>query len=841
MREVKNAKMTKEEIVNAVQSAGVPLDVDPHALTSDQMSSVLDVAKQAGYRKSKTSPSSKGIAFYQYVQRAKERIKNPTENPKLQKSKGHLMFFKAKDGNIYEVYTRAKQLTTVPVTTPVRFGYRSVGVGGGDVTEDTPLMRQLMKDQFTKVKNPSVDIIDEVIYKNYKIKVKKVLGYNMKKPKYEVEVFYPNNSSEMVNFSSTYEKQFNSKSLALSYAKKLINSSIERRSGHWRKSKNAKSNDWWYRINSDGKVIEKSKSYDKLQDKIDKDFDGSMIVSESELHAIEKRSNPTKVIKTFRKTKTRPERMRVISEYGGYGVQTYNEKTSNWITQKHWNDKESAIIDAKNWYNWKRNNPLTEKENSRLSKRLAEHNEQLGKLKTVKYKGHTLIPIGAPNNTTVEMYDSKGNYLGFTAYSTRARAIGYAKETIDNDLKRNPKNTVENGAWFIRNYVEFKGKEYPVYDGVTSFNRKAFLKDIESKYSDGDMIYIDDSLTIGNRKHSKALRYKRTKTGWRKNPETRSNSHQKRGNLNIHTWKGNALKKAGLDHLKAVRLNDGYNGSGDKIWLVTSEAKNPKKLGDKWHEDIFTNSKEAWSWLRYSYGLEIPKYVSERLGYKDNPQENPKTYTVNIAPRNSQSKEQYRTLNVWASNKKEALTQARAQVKAFGQSTRKYVFKVVAENFADNLDKFDNTLAELSDMFQGEVTGEKRKTWASDLQPKRTARIGELAKAIVKKPNGTEYEIIFDGDSLLSMDRRKNLWISGKDSRLLKTKLPKDDQLKFLGYLKQINYVTAKQHIENGETIEFYHNLGEVDGELPLIWLDSDGFLIITGGNYDVWGEGIVN
>jgi hypothetical protein len=165
-------------------------------------------------------------------------------------------------------------------------------------------------------------------------------------------------------------------------------------------------------------------------------------------------------------------------------------------------------------------------------------------------------------------------------------------------------------------------------------------------------------------------------------------------------------------------------------------------------------------------------------------------------------------------------------------------------NYTDFDFDFDKGKRDLGKMFQGKLNGAKRNVLASDLQPNKTVRMGKLSLIKINGLDGSKYELSFDGDAWLSMDRRKNLWFSGKDSRLnLRANGIKiaNNQQQCLGYMTQVNYITAKKHIENGATVEYYHKLGEVNKELPTIWVDGDGFLISNGGDYDVWKEGIVN
>lgn len=149
-------------------------------------------------------------------------------------------------------------------------------------------------------------------------------------------------------------------------------------------------------------------------------------------------------------------------------------------------------------------------------------------------------------------------------------------------------------------------------------------------------------------------------------------------------------------------------------------------------------------------------------------------------------------------------------------------------------------LHSLAKMFQGHANGEMRKVLESDFTPANKYRLGYLVQIKVK--NGRETTTInFDGESYLSADAKNNLYIVGKDSRLEDVRLPKKGQLLYLGELVQIDYVTAKKHIEAGKTIRFYHKLGEATKEFPNVFIDHDGFLLIQGGNYDIWDVGIVN
>lgn len=149
-------------------------------------------------------------------------------------------------------------------------------------------------------------------------------------------------------------------------------------------------------------------------------------------------------------------------------------------------------------------------------------------------------------------------------------------------------------------------------------------------------------------------------------------------------------------------------------------------------------------------------------------------------------------------------------------------------------------LHKLAVMFQGKANGESRRTLESDFTPNNKYRLGHLVQIKVKEANETT-TIDFDGESYLAADAKNNLYIVGKDARLTGVHRPKKHCLAYIGKLIQVDYITAKSHIENGKTVRFYHKLGEATREYPNVFMDHDGFLLIQGGNYDVWDVGIVN
>jgi len=169
--------------------------------------------------------------------------------------------------------------------------------------------------------------------------------------------------------------------------------------------------------------------------------------------------------------------------------------------------------------------------------------------------------------------------------------------------------------------------------------------------------------------------------------------------------------------------------------------------------------------------------------------------------------------------------------------------KIANEHYG-KVDFFDDKVDEISAEFTGGISGESIEAEAADGTPRKLARLGHLRLIKITDSNGKEYEVKFNDndEAWLAADRRKNLYFVGKDTNMTgAVKLPKPNHVLLLGNVTQIDYFTAKQHIESAKPTYFYHELGEVDGITPTAYVDSDGFIRLYGGNYDIWTCGIVN
>lgn len=87
----------------------------------------------------------------------------------------------------------------------------------------------------------------------------------------------------------------------------------------------------------------------------------------------------------------------------------------------------------------------------------------------------------------------------------------------------------------------------------------------------------------------------------------------------------------------------------------------------------------------------------------------------------------------------------------------------------------------------------------------------------------------------LAEDTKGNLHIIGDPLPLMKEKG------RHLGEIREIEYIAQKPHLGYPETTEFFHQFGEEGGKRPHLSTDSEGALLIKGGDYFITERGIEN
>jgi hypothetical protein len=149
-------------------------------------------------------------------------------------------------------------------------------------------------------------------------------------------------------------------------------------------------------------------------------------------------------------------------------------------------------------------------------------------------------------------------------------------------------------------------------------------------------------------------------------------------------------------------------------------------------------------------------------------------------------------------------------------------------------------IAAMHETFLGRPTKGHFEITAPQGTPKDVAVLGSL---VCLKTEDEDFE--FDkGEAYLGADGRGNLYVLGDTA-------PVETNTNF-GHIEEIRYEAKKDHLNpfhwrrrksrrNSSNVEYFHYFGEEDGVMPKLKSDGDGLLHISGGNYTVEAEGIIN
>lgn len=143
--------------------------------------------------------------------------------------------------------------------------------------------------------------------------------------------------------------------------------------------------------------------------------------------------------------------------------------------------------------------------------------------------------------------------------------------------------------------------------------------------------------------------------------------------------------------------------------------------------------------------------------------------------------------------------------------------------------KENPSVRSLSEKFQGRVSGAVRRLKAASSAPSDLARLGKL---IFFRVNGKDIRI---PGAMVCASASEKIWIAGPEVPMLNQKAKRGGLLDF-GKIEKIVYLTAKQHIGNGETFEYDHDF---ENPLPSLRVDHEGMPIFHGGGYRIKAEGI--
>lgn len=185
-------------------------------------------------------------------------------------------------------------------------------------------------------------------------------------------------------------------------------------------------------------------------------------------------------------------------------------------------------------------------------------------------------------------------------------------------------------------------------------------------------------------------------------------------------------------------------------------------------------------------------------------------------------------------NARKAATRKPAKRPATKRNVKKTTKRAVARKSSKRVNKRRNSEAsdvqQLYESFSGRPQDSVVDVVTPAGTPKHVGLAGDLLKLKAEKLT-IDYNEPTDGEVLV-YDRNQNLYVGNMSNEF--------EPNQNFGHLEVVHYGAVKQHI-SPEYIEYYHHFGEEGGNMPTLRTDSEGNLIISGGDYGVESDGIIN
>lgn len=145
-----------------------------------------------------------------------------------------------------------------------------------------------------------------------------------------------------------------------------------------------------------------------------------------------------------------------------------------------------------------------------------------------------------------------------------------------------------------------------------------------------------------------------------------------------------------------------------------------------------------------------------------------------------------------------------------------------------------------------EFTGKASRKVSTNYAPKGSgargtlAAMGQLKKIYVKGRTALDFK---GGPNapLLARDPKTNqMFVLGKQYKLT---LPRRNPsgMEDLGEITRLEYECQKAHLGDTQTVTYFHPMGEEGGRKPHCLVNSEGLIVISGGDYSIGPEGIRN
>lgn len=145
-----------------------------------------------------------------------------------------------------------------------------------------------------------------------------------------------------------------------------------------------------------------------------------------------------------------------------------------------------------------------------------------------------------------------------------------------------------------------------------------------------------------------------------------------------------------------------------------------------------------------------------------------------------------------------------------------------------------------------EFTGNPSKKTVSMYAPKGSgargslAAMGKLKKIFVKGRKPLDFKGGANAPTLARDPKTNQMFILGKNYRLAMPR-KNSNSMEDLGEITRLEYEAQKVHLGDTQTVTYYHKMGEEGGEKPHCLVNSEGLIVISGGDYTIGAEGIRN
>jgi hypothetical protein len=120
------------------------------------------------------------------------------------------------------------------------------------------------------------------------------------------------------------------------------------------------------------------------------------------------------------------------------------------------------------------------------------------------------------------------------------------------------------------------------------------------------------------------------------------------------------------------------------------------------------------------------------------------------------------------------------------------------------------------------------------------AAMGKLKKIYVKGRTALDFKGGPNAPTLARDPKTNQMFVLGKQYKLAMAR-KNPTGMEDLGEITRLEYECEKAHLGDRQTVTYFHKMGEEGGRKPHCLVNSEGLIVISGGDYDIGAEGIRN